>query len=58
MLTLKGPNENETDDDTIGKTLILAEHSISSLLKYEEGVVHEHGLFQVKYYKFFENLQQ
>ncbi|CAL8141936.1 unnamed protein product [Orchesella dallaii] len=49
MLTMKGPNEKETMDDIQGKTLLHTEHTLSSLLKFEEGVVHEHGMFRVNY---------
>ncbi|ODM90143.1 Serine/threonine-protein kinase 40 [Orchesella cincta] len=46
MLTMKGASEKETMDDIQGKTLLHTEHSLSSLLKYEDGVVHEHGMFR------------
>jgi len=47
MLTMKASTEKETMDDIQGKTLLHTEHSLSSLLKYEDGVVHEHGMFRV-----------
>ncbi|ODM87024.1 Serine/threonine-protein kinase 40 [Orchesella cincta] len=46
MLTMKEASEKETMDDIQGKTLLHTEHSLSSLLKYEDGVVHEHGMFR------------
>ncbi len=39
--------EKETPDDIQGKTLLHTEHSLLSLVKNEEGVIHEHGMFRV-----------
>jgi len=45
MLILK-PFEEETEDDTQGKMLLLTEYSLLSLLHEQKGVVHHHGLFK------------
>jgi len=46
MLILK-PFEEETEDDTQGKMLLLTEYSLLSLLHEQKGVVHHHGIFKV-----------
>ncbi|ODM88703.1 Serine/threonine-protein kinase 40 [Orchesella cincta] len=47
MLTLKASNEKDTIYDIQGKSLLHTEHSLSSLLSQETGIVHQHGMFRV-----------
>ncbi|ODM96922.1 Serine/threonine-protein kinase 40 [Orchesella cincta] len=48
MLTLKAANEKDTVDEIQGKSLLHTEHSLSSLLSNEKGIVHHNGMFRCK----------
>uniref|UniRef100_A0A1B6MR81 Serine/threonine-protein kinase 40 n=1 Tax=Graphocephala atropunctata TaxID=36148 RepID=A0A1B6MR81_9HEMI len=46
ILTLKGEEEAETQDERQGKMLLHTEYSLLSLLSNQEDVVHHHGFFK------------
>jgi len=48
ILTMGEPNDQnrESHEERQGKMLLHTEYSLLSLLKYQDGVVHHHGLFQ------------
>lgn len=50
ILTLKNEGEDETQDDRQGKMLLHAEYSLLSLLQNQDGVIHHHGFFKVKFF--------
>lgn len=49
ILTLKDSIDLETQDDRQGKMLLHSEYSLLSLLQNQDGVVHHHGFFKVKF---------
>lgn len=48
FLALRNPDEEETQDERQGKTLLHVEYSLLTMLKDMEGVIHHHGFFKVK----------
>ena len=48
ILTLKDDLSEELPEDRQGKMLIHTEYSLLSMLRDQDGVIHHHGLFQVR----------